>query len=626
MPERFIDSHIRQVPLFKDLPPDQLKAVAGQFEARRYEPGEWIFLQNQPTQGLYIMTSGQAVLVQAGADGQQRQIGVMQSGQYVGHDALLADGVESMSLGVTQSATVLYLSRRRLMTLIAHHDGLRESLGFGTQHKPAKKFKSQRENEEVILITRRHWWAYMRASWFPLLLMVGLWALALSVQIPLLTIALFAISLVVPGSIMLYLYIEWRNDSIIITDERIIRITHTILTFTEEFNEISINSIQEANAEFPGIDPFARIFNYGTVELKTAGAAGNFILDFIPNPENLQDLILEDRRLYDERQAQKQRQRMRAELDRWIGGVEVDGKSAAASESEQQAKKQGWSPLRTVIALDDGGMKYRKHWLVWLRAIAMPGFLMSLSAIMFFAGSFTPFFQDTGIIIGAAGIVLFIIGGLWFYWADWDWRHDYYIVNDSMIILVHQRPLFLQNENDQVLLKQVDNVIAETSGLFRQIFRYGDVRLSLVGADHHKVFEDVPRPLNIQGDISRRQARLNQQQDERQAKEQRELIGEYLSLYHEASAQGDLPAPPSQPLPGQNPVVEADQQTMPEPPPPISPTNVRDRVRPPGIPRKRLSVTNKPTMTSGKPYQPPMERVRKSPPNRPPGVPPRRDS
>lgn len=632
MPERFVDTHIRNVPMFRDLSANQLALVAQQFEARRYDAGEWVFMQNQPSQGLYIMTSGQGVLVQVGQDGVQRQVAVMQPGQYVNEESLIQQSTETLSLGITQSATILFLARDSFMNLVAYNQDLKQSLGFGTQHRPPKKFKSQRENEEVVLITRGHWWAYFRAIWLPLLLMFGLWFLAFAVHEPVLTIALFAISIVIPGGILLYLYIEWRNDSIIITDERIIRITHTIMTFSESFNEIAISSIQEANAEFPGFDPFARIFNYGTVELKTAGSAGNFELHFIPNPEHLQDLILEDRRLFDERQAQKHRQRMRAELEHWISSEQTGQNQAAASEVDSatpRQKKLSFAPLRTRIPLEDGGIKYRKHWQVWLRAQSMP-FIFFIFAIALFIIS--PLVEGASIILGTIGLVLFIIGVLWFMWADWDWRNDYYIVNDTMIVLVHQRPLLLQDENDQILLKQVDNVVAETNGLLRQLLRYGNVRISLVGGDTHKVFEDVPRPLEIQSEISRRQARMKQVQDERSAREQREMIGEYLSVYHQASSQGQLPETPAQPqsLPGQpanfqaHTVPIASQQEP--PPPPISPGNVDDRSRPPGIPRKKLTPTTTPMISRGKPYQPPMERVRKTPENRPPSIPPRRDS
>jgi len=634
MPERFIDTHIRNVPMFRNLSQNQLALIAQQFEARRYEAGEWVFLQNQPSQGLYILTSGQGVLVQVGQDGVQRQVAVMQPGQFVNEESLIQQSTENLSLGITQTATVLFLARNRFMTLVAHHQDLKESLGFGAQIKQPKKFKSQRENEEVLLITRGHWWAYFRAIWLPLLVMFGLWILAFTVQEPVLTIALFAISIVVPGGILLYLYIEWRNDSIIVTDERIIRITHTIMTFSESFNEIAVSSIQEANAEYPGFDPFARIFNYGTVQLRTAGSAGNFELHFIPNPEKLQDLILEDRRLFDERQAQKHRQRMRAELERWIGDEQSGQNQTSESSESGTAPKQknfSFSPLRTRILLDDGGIKYRKHWQVWLRAMSMP-FIFFIFAIALFVGA--PLVEGAGIILGTIGLVLFIVGGVWFLWSDWDWRHDYYIVNDTMIILVHQRPLLLQDENDQILLKQVDNVVAETNGIMRQLLRYGNVRISLVGGDTHKIFEDVPRPLEIQGEISRRQARMKQSQDERSAREQRELIGEYLSVYHQASAQGQLPETPAQPqsVSGQLTNFQAQtqpvapQQQQPPPPPPISQGNVEDRSRPPGIPRKRLTPTTTPMISRGKPYQPPMERVRKPPENRPPSIPPRRDS
>ena len=90
--------------------------------------------------------------------------------------------------------------------------------------------------------------------------------------------------------------------------------------------------------------------------------------------------------------------------------------------------------------------------------------------------------------IGTIGLGVSLSSLLWFYWSDWDWRNDLYIVRDDTIVMIHKRPLWLQNNRDQILLNQIDNVVAESKGFFQQAFSYGDVRISLIGADRFKVF------------------------------------------------------------------------------------------------------------------------------------------
>ena len=66
MPERFVQSHIRNLPLFQRLTPQQLAAMAEAFQVLRFEPNEVIFRQGQPSQGMFVFVSGRGVLTQAG--------------------------------------------------------------------------------------------------------------------------------------------------------------------------------------------------------------------------------------------------------------------------------------------------------------------------------------------------------------------------------------------------------------------------------------------------------------------------------------------------------------------------------------------------------------------------------
>jgi hypothetical protein len=185
----------------------------------------------------------------------------------------------------------------------------------------------------------------------------------------------------------------------------------------------------------------------------------------------------------------------------------------------------------------------------------------------------------SGVSVSLAFFIV-LVGAVWFYLADWDWRHDIYIVGDETITLIHQRPLWLQNQNDKILLSQVNNVVSVTSGFFSTLFDIGDVRISLVGTDQAsvKVFQGVQNPREVQAEISRRQVRARALKEQTEADRQRQMIGDYLSVYHENiapkldAAQSAPPVPQPPPSPPES-----------EPPPPP----LQDGTRPPGIPRVR---------------------------------------
>lgn len=631
MPDRYIESHIRRIPLFSNLSAQQLERLAQSFEMRQYKADEIIFRQGQASSGLYVLVSGQAALVRTAPNGAEQHIATLGPGHYVNEQALLQGGSETATLRAIEPMQCLYLARARLLTLVSNYPDLKTALGMsGQAAQPVQKrqFAAQREDEEVLKITRGHWWKYARVGWFPVVVMLGFWAMAVAVGNTVLTLLFLALSLVLPGAMFFYLYVEWRNDAIIITDQRVLRITHTVLTFSQRVSEVAVHSIQEANADIPG-GLFPRLFNYGTITLITAGSAGNTHLDFVPNPDAIQQIILEDVREHSQREAAHDRQAMRAELDRWL--QEEGGHNSAKPSSGPTATQIDYALgiLPVKITKPNGEITYRKHWLIWLQHVLLPGALVLVSLTALAVG------LGTGVVLlFPIGGVLFLIGAIWFYYADWDWRNDLYIISDDTISLIHRRPLWLQHEDDQVLLRQVDNVVSEMSGFFNQLFKIGDVRLSLVGADTYKRLHDVGDPLEVQGEISRRQARVRQQERENEARQQREMIGEYLSLYHEQyqnapgapqPPQQQANAPQQQPPPSQ-PQPPTQQQPPQQPairPAPQNPAQpIVDRVRPPGIPVPPKPRPPGPSLSPGVPYTPNDDRRR----TRPPIVPPRRDN
>jgi hypothetical protein len=628
---------IRRVPFFQNLPPHLLEPVAQAFEFRRYNPGEVLFRQGSATRGMFLLLEGRAVLTQTGTDGVQRQLGVVQAGQYINHEALFRDGIETASLHAMQPISVLFLARRNMVALLAHYRDLGGIMGI-QEVAPlyTEQFKTKREDEETLLKIRRHWWAYGRWLPLPLILAIGIGFLGL--LMPPLRAPLLAMAVFVPGMIMLYLYAEWANDQIIITDQRLIRITRTILTLSEVVNEIKIDSIQEANAEVPPGDPFALLFNYGIVEIKTAGEAGNFFLDFIPNPDAVQELIIYDRSIRKAATTAKEQQNMRQEVQQWIQG---SGQPASANTKPKPAPTNqpiATGPLQMVFDTPEGRV-YRRHWFVWLRSAFVPCLFLLVGSTIFLLDLLNPTFQNLGVIGWALGLFFFLIGAVWFAYADWDWRNDYLLVSDTTVTIIHQRPLWLQNERDKVLLKQVDNVVAETTGIFQRLFGYGNLRLSLIGADQYKMFNKVPHPLKIQADITSRQARLKKRDDEERDKQERQRLSEYFAIYHQMQGGQPQHYPPGQPVmypqqptrppavppagAGNPPIAAYTAQNAPiqrqNPQPPAvpgvpsvnaSPANSipnYDRNRPPNIGAQR------PTMSPGVPYAPT--------PGKPPAVP-----
>jgi hypothetical protein len=574
MPDRFVITHIKRLPLFERLPDPQIEWVSDAFQVMRFQPGEAVFRQGEPSQGMYMFVNGSGTLVQHGQDGIEHPIAGVSANQYLNEGALFRSTTETATLRVVEPAVVLALPRQRFLTTLANHPEIKSSLGLQASDQAVldrSAFQGQRQDEMPLLVTRRHWWAFGRRAGFPAFVFVALIVIALTTnQEPLVMLGMCGLAIIFPGLLTLYLYLDWSNDRVIVTDQRVLRVERNLLTVSSSVNEVPMESIHEVNAETPTADPFARLFNYGTVQLGTAG--DSVVLDLMPNPTNVQKIVFDAVQQFEQQDAYRQRSTIRADIDKLLGKSALSSGSGVGAPGSRQAAPH--SPIATKFTNADGDTVYRKHIFVWLQHILLPSLVIFAGLALFLLCLISPSLRSLGAVGYALAFFTLLIGSLWFYWADWDWRNDIYIIGDETIQIIRKRPLWLQNEHDQILLNKVDSVVSDTRGLFQTLFNYGDVRISLIGAgkSDEKVFDGVANPREVQDEISRRQALAKQHAQSAEDQRQRQAIGDYLAAYHEttnpnASAQY---APPDQPS---NPA---------QPPRPLP-----DRNRPPSVPRIR---------------------------------------
>ncbi|MCY4069661.1 MAG: cyclic nucleotide-binding domain-containing protein [Chloroflexi bacterium] len=585
------ESLLQNIPIFARLSDQHLRLIGEALTVYSYRAGEDIFVQGRSADGLLIVLSGAAILFQANADGGQVPLATVEPNQVFNQDALFSEIAQSATLRASQNVTVAKLGKDAFDALLKRHSELGAAIGLNKGDAGAginPRFAEQRDDEEVLIETRRHCWAFLRTSWIPLLIMPAMWAAALILGAGALSLLIVVLSLVFPGAALVYFYAEWRNDSVIVTDQRIIRVERTILAMHRQITQVGLESVQEINFEIPPYDPFARLFRYGSVIIKTAGSQGNLELDLIPRPEQFQKLIIEDRQYFESRKAQRHHAMVRDELQRWMAGenpeLEEEFRHSSADASASPRPVAGTNGyFSTRIEMSNGDIVYRKHISVWAQHTFIP-IVIALLAATGLLLTFTVLSSDLRILTFPLSMLAFLIGAVMYYWLDWDWRNDIYIISDDTITLVHKRPFFLQNLRDQVLVERIDNVESVVTGFFAAIMKYGDVRMSLIGADEHKLFHKVSNPQLIQQEISRRQHMKEERRARYDAMQQRQILGEYLGAAGAQTMQQNAARPPaSQPSAVALPLQREGGAPL------LRAANNLDRNRPPRLPKKRLN-------------------------------------
>lgn len=163
-----------------------------------------------------------------------------------------------------------------------------------------KFFPSQLETETVYLLVRSHWvslflkvlvWLFFAVAlvlfnrfartYLPVIFedsWANITTLGIQIYTLFLTLALFLI--------FVFYYLNFQ----IITNIRIVDITQVGL-FSHTISELHIDKIEDATSRISGV--LGTIFNYGDVNIQTAGAVERFEFDNVPDPAGIKKLILD---------------------------------------------------------------------------------------------------------------------------------------------------------------------------------------------------------------------------------------------------------------------------------------------------------------------------------------------
>ena len=535
MAESAILQHIRNAALFAQLDPAQQAALAAAVQALHCQPGDLLMQQGQPLPGLLLLASGAAQEQWQDETGAVQQGAELRAGEYRGAEALFHDLPAQTNLVVSAADTwVLLLTATALHELAQRDPQLLPRLQVqGTegsaQAAEMAVFRGQRRGERVLTLRRRHPWAWGHKAFWPVLLAPLLLIAASLADHVALTLALAGAGLLVPALWLLYLVAEWHNDHLIITDQRVIRREKTILAFEETLAELPLESVHEVTFDIPRRDAFARVFGYGTVFIRTAGDSGNMTLPMTTDPAGLQQLLLRNRLDFQRRLEERAQASIDADMDALLQG----GPLSSVPPPPGFASHMPPGLLSTRFSDPQGNIVYRKHLSVWLAHIFLPLVVLLAAAALLFVQLLPDVAPDlglAGLLASASGI---IAGLLWLYWSDWDWRNDMLFIGQTTLRIIHRRPWWLQDQNEQFLLIQVDSVTINRNGPLNMLMNRGDLLISLIGDDQgsERNFSGVGRPLTVQDEISGQRAAVLARREESEALRRREEFATWIDAW-----------------------------------------------------------------------------------------------
>eukprot|EP00929_Paragymnodinium_shiwhaense_P053800 TRINITY_DN26963_c0_g1_i1.p1 TRINITY_DN26963_c0_g1~~TRINITY_DN26963_c0_g1_i1.p1 ORF type:complete len:842 (-),score=228.32 TRINITY_DN26963_c0_g1_i1:94-2619(-) len=110
---------LKEVPLFKRLPLDQLPTLASACVVAEYKAGDAIVKQGDAGDAFYIIKSGEASVDCADGEG-SKHLAILRSGDYFGENALLRNVPRMATITATSALTTLRVSREKFRELGLH--------------------------------------------------------------------------------------------------------------------------------------------------------------------------------------------------------------------------------------------------------------------------------------------------------------------------------------------------------------------------------------------------------------------------------------------------------------------------------------------------------------------------
>ncbi|MBL8954044.1 MAG: cyclic nucleotide-binding domain-containing protein [Myxococcaceae bacterium] len=136
---------LKSTPLFKDLSLDEMKAVYGACETKKFAPGAVIIEQGQPGESLYVLRKGTAKVTRVAGD-QEEMVARMGPGSPAGEMSLVDDAPTSARVAAESDVEAFVITRPRFEKLLAMNDKVAVKLYRFFVQTLSKRLRTTSEN------------------------------------------------------------------------------------------------------------------------------------------------------------------------------------------------------------------------------------------------------------------------------------------------------------------------------------------------------------------------------------------------------------------------------------------------------------------------------------------------
>ncbi len=533
---------LQGVRLFSGLSRPQLRRLAPLVKEIPYPPGQTVCAQGEPGTRYYIIQKGAVRVTRVDPEGRVAEVRQVRAGEAFGETSLLLGDVRDATVETVEETVFLCIDKEDFDRLLAADPSIERALKMRpdvAERRRYPRFSWLEPGEIPVKVLRRHLYTLIDrliVAVGVLLLLVLSGCLLLSVRPDAAAFRIGGIlpliGAVVPLGVILYVYIDWRNDIYVLTNRRVVHRERVgAFLIRENFSAAPLQAIQ--NVQVSQVGPIGRLLKFGDLVVETAGAAGQVVFRNIPDPWAVQQVILEQQARVRSLARVQEREAIRKAVRRhFLFEEEEEAEKPPAPPPAGRPGCFGWTRLFLPPSWQREGttVTWRRHWITLVGAVWVPLAVIfggTLVAVLFAR----PDQEVSPIVVILYALVMFFAIP-WFLWQFEDWQNDFFQVTATRIVQVDRLPLFLREQRREASLEQVTNVRFE-QGILGKILQYGDVFVETAAPAGTFHFQKVSRPQEVQREIFAHIEAARRRRQEEEARQRRLEMLDWLSAYDE---------------------------------------------------------------------------------------------
>ena len=304
-----ITAFLREIHIFAKLSDQQLVNAAEKIEVFSVPTGETIYQAGSKSDGLYFIYKGKVRITIPGSKIQPETTRTLGYGDYFGEEALVYGQKRLTQVAAENEAIVFRVSKRSLNKWIDDFPKLITPLRLVEESfflLLNKRFPWLAKGERIKYASRRTRFIL----WQKLLVPAFILSILLTLAIYLIASSEFLLAglaiglLILVGPWVAWLYVDWMNDFLVVTNSRIVCLERVILLYDTR-QETPLEAVQAFGIE---TDQWGRWFGFGSIVVRSF--TGNQLLKQIQNPTEVISIleeVLEQTKSYRKEEDKKSR-------------------------------------------------------------------------------------------------------------------------------------------------------------------------------------------------------------------------------------------------------------------------------------------------------------------------------